>query len=206
MPIPFFLLFCTALHTNKMAGQALKLVVNCNDKPQAIAKLNYKKQPGDATACKKEVDKIIGSLRTESYLLAQCDSVYSDSLNYVAYLSAGEAYKTAKIARGNLDLSLASKIGYREKQLNNQAFKYKEIEVLCEKIIRYYEDNGYPFASVKFDSVLIHDNTISAVLNVQKNKLYKIDSIIVKGSARINAAYLQRYLNVKQGMPNNEQT
>ena len=189
-----------------MTAQTLKLAVICNDKPQTIAKLNYKKQPGDAAACKKEVDKVISALRAESYLLAQCDSVYSDSLSYSAYISAGEQYTSAKISRGNLDLSLASKLGYREKQFINQPFKYKEIENLCEKTLRYYEDNGYPFASVNFDSVTIQNNEISAVLNVQKNKLYKIDSIIVRGSARINAAYLQRYLNVKQGMLYNEQT
>jgi outer membrane protein assembly factor BamA len=87
----------------------------------------------------------------------------------------------------------------------NKPFRYKEVARSLEKIILYYENNGYPFASVSLDSVNTDDNKLSAVLNVKKNKYFKIDSIRVIGTAKVNKGFLQRYLSVKPNMAYNEE-
>ncbi|MBL7931638.1 MAG: BamA/TamA family outer membrane protein, partial [Bacteroidia bacterium] len=50
----------------------------------------------------------------------------------------------------------------------------------------------------------ITDDKISAILKVEKNKLFKIDSIKVVGSARVNDGFLNRYLAIKENMLYNE--
>jgi outer membrane protein assembly factor BamA len=72
------------------------------------------------------------------------------------------------------------------------------------KIITYYENNGYPFASVKLDSLETSKEEIKAVLNIEKNKYFKLDSLVIQGSAKVNKKFLYRYLSVKEGMPYNE--
>lgn len=199
-------LFISISAVNTMPAQQLTLQAFCNDAPKALANLNYKRNHGDSISAVKELSKIISRLRLEGYLLAQVDSTQSSTTSINAFITCGSTYKTSRIARGNLDLSLAYKLGYREQQFADKPFHYNELELLCEKILRHYENTGYPFASVQLDSVKIDGTNIAAVLNVQKNKLYRIDSVIIKGNAKINMSYLQRYLNLKQGMLYNEQT
>ncbi len=54
-------------------------------------------------------------------------------------------------------------------------------------MLDYLENNGYPFAKVGLDSVVLRDSgAVSAVLKVDKGPLYKIDSIRVFGNAKIS--------------------
>lgn len=173
--------------------------------PSELAKLNYKKKFPSKKEALKEIEKVITTLQYKGYLLAGLDSILSDTNSMTAFVSEKEIYRTAYIKRGNLDPTLASKLGISEKLYFNKAFKYKEIARSLEKIIVYYENNGYPFASVKLDSVTIQDQEISASINVQKNKFFKIDSIKIIGTAKVNQGFLNRYLSIKPGMAYNEE-
>jgi len=67
-------------------------------------------------------------------------------------------------------------------------------------MLDYLENNGYPFAKVSLDSVVLRDSgDVSAALKVDKGPLYKIDSIRVFGNAKISQEFLQRYLNIPNG-------
>ena len=68
----------------------------------------------------------------------------------------------------------------------------------------YYENLGFPFANVKLDSVSLINNGISAKLVIDKNKFFKLDSLVVIGSGKINKAFLERYLDVHEGKAYNE--
>ncbi len=72
------------------------------------------------------------------------------------------------------------------------------------RVLIYYENNGYPFATVKLDSVKIAGEDISAQLKVTKNKFIVIDSVLVKGNSTIKKNFLYHYLQIKPGIPYNE--
>jgi hypothetical protein len=72
-----------------------------------------------------------------------------------------------------------------------------------EKIVTYYENNGYPFASAKLDSLQIKDSKIQAKLVIEKNVFIKLDSLVTEGSGKVSQKFLLRYLAIKQGMPYN---
>ena len=152
----------------------------------------------------KSVNGILSDLRFQGYLLADVDKVGGDSLNKIYYLSIGKKFKWANLKKGNADLGMLSHLGYSEKMYTNKPFSYNQTARLIEKTITWYENNGYPFASLKLDSISVDDNSLSAVLNVTKNKFIKIDSIIVKGDAKINKTFLYRYLGIKPRMLYNE--
>jgi hypothetical protein len=50
---------------------------------------------------------------------------------------------------------------------------------------------------VQLDSVRINGTSVSAVLNVTRNKLFRIDSVVVIGTAKLRKGFLFRYLGVK---------
>ncbi|HWW39695.1 hypothetical protein, partial [Pedobacter sp.] len=67
------------------------------------------------------------------------------------------------------------------------------------QLLNYMENNGYPFAKISLDSVAIKNGAISAVLNIEKGPLYKIDSIRIVGTAKISVEFMERYLGIPQG-------
>lgn len=163
--------------------------------------IKFKQKQSSYKDAVKELNAIVSDLRFQGYLLANVDSLSGDSLNKTCYLCIGKKFKWAYLKKGNADMEVMSHLGYSEKLYTNKAFNYTQTARFIEKTLNYYENNGYPFAALKLDSVTISDNTISAVLNVEKNKLYRIDSVIVKGDAKINKNFLYRYLSIKPNMP-----
>ncbi len=185
-------------------GQNLNIKVVNTDSASIFKFVKYKEKAVSEKEVAKELNAIVNELRFKGYLLANIDSTGGDSLHKIYYLSAGKKFKWARLRKGNADLGVMSHIGYSEKLYSNKAFNYTQTAKLIEKTIAYYENNGYPFVSLKLDSVKVEDNEISAVLNVEKNKLFKIDSIIVNGDAKINKTFLYRYLGISPMMPYNQ--
>lgn len=168
--------------------------------------IGYKKNFTTKEAALKEAENVIVQLQGKGFLLAGIDSSYQDENKVVHVLvSAGAMYSWAYLKLGNLNPGLASRLGISEKLYFNKPFKYKDVARAINKIIVYYENNGYPFVSVKLDSVSTENESITAILNVQKNKQFKIDSFVVLGNAKVNKKFLTRYLSVKEGMPYNEE-
>ncbi len=199
------LIVCLLLFSIRLNSQTIALNVVPTSKNSIVSKFNYQKKFTSKTLALKEVNNLITTLHHKGYLLANIDTVIMDSTSLTVKISENNFYKWAYLKLGNLNPTLASKIGISEKLYFNKAFKYKDVAKSFEKIILYYENNGYPFASVSLDSVIITDNAINAVLNVQKNKLFKIDSVIVMGTAKINNQFLYKYLAIKPNMPYNEE-
>lgn len=169
-----------------------------------IQKLSYKKSFSTKPEREQEVLDMLFYLYDNAYLIAAIDSSFTDSLKKIVFLRVGEQYKWANLRKGNVDEGILSEMGYREKFFRNKPFYYKEAVKLQEKILAYCENNGHPFASVKLDSIIIEKNFLSASLNLQKNNLFKIDSVLNNGSAKISSVYLQSYLGIRNGDLYNE--
>ena len=170
-----------------------------------VSKLNFRKNFSTKQAANKEIENIILTLQFKGYLLASADTVFSDSNSVTALINENAMFKTAHLKLGNLNTNLASKLGISEKLFFNKTFNYKEVAKSFEKIILYYENNGYPFATVALDSLEIDQNQLSGQFKVNKNKLFKIDSVRIEGTAKINKGFLYRYLSLKNNMPYNEE-
>jgi outer membrane protein assembly factor BamA len=136
--------------------------------------------------------------------LAEADSIWEEGLVLKARIKEHEPFQFARLKLGNLSPVIASKAGLSEKLYTGKPFNYRELARGIEKILVYYENNGFPFATVKIDSVQFDGNGISGVLQVNKNKLFRIDSIKIEGNSKIKRNFLYRYLSINEGMPYNE--
>ena len=167
-------------------------------------KLVFVKEFQDTLGLKKEINSICFSLISEGYITACLDSLKNDSLNYKAYISIGEKFTWVNLTYNKKYEDVITKLGYNEHFFSKKPFKYNEIAQLMEKLIRFYENNGYPFALAKLDSFMLDAEKISAHLVIEKNIFIQIDSLIIEGNGSINEKFLNRYLNIKKGMPYNE--
>jgi outer membrane protein assembly factor BamA len=151
-----------------------------------------------------EMQKVLFSLYDNAYLSASYDSTMEDTTLLNVYLFHGKRYEWAYLKKGNVDEEVLSQLGFRERVYRNKPFYYKDALMLMDKVVSFYEDHGYPFAQIHLDSVKLKDNTVAAVLSIQKRQLIKIDSIEIKGTLKLSSQYLYGYLGIKPGDVYNE--
>lgn len=170
-----------------------------------IKRLNYNSRPAGRLEAQQEMNNVLGYFFDKGYITASIDSIHEDSSNIRGWLHTGEIYHLSVIRPGNANAVILSQSGYKEKLYSRRPFKISEINALTENILSYCENNGYPFASVKLDSVSIYDQTsISASLNLNLNQQVFIDTVIVKGNSKLHRKFIRNYFNIKQGELYNE--
>jgi len=169
-----------------------------------LTKYEYKKLFHTKAETGKELRRFLFNLYDEAYLGAIIDSIKQDSLHTRAWIQTGKKYTWAHLSRGNVDEGMLSLVGFRDKLYAGKPFYYREVARLEEQLLKQCENNGYPFAQVKLDSVFVKGDEFRARLALDKNKYILIDSVVIKGNAKIAPAYLYSYLGIKPGDAYNE--
>ncbi len=197
-----FLLLISAIALRAQTAYTLEIVpVKESD---AFKKLSWKKTFVNKTEREKELRKVLLSLHENAYLAASFDSIAGDSLKMKAYLNIGDQYQWANLRKGNVDEGLLSEVGFREKIYRNKPLYYKDVKRVQDKLLTWCENNGYPFAAVKLDSIQTEGTKFSASLRLDKNPLIRIDSVLLRGSAKIAPAFLHSYIGIRPGSLYNE--
>lgn len=138
------------------------------------------------------------------HLSFSVDSIHEIGNKWVAYVHSGPRFDWAMLNRGNLDGATLGSIRFRDKIFYERAMNPRQVSELFESILEYCENNGYPFATVRLDSVSIDNGKITAGIFMERNQLVVIDSVIVRGSTKTNPAYFYNYVGIKPGSIYNE--
>lgn len=147
----------------------------------------------------KYINSLSKTLLSKGFPAASVDSVFYDSAYARAKLYLGNKYKWAEIATDSTDQNVLESIGWNKKQFENKTFDFSHLNLQEQKILKYYENNGYPFAQVSLENIEINNDKFKARLTVNKGRLYYIDSIRVYGKAKIKNIFLQHYLGIFNG-------
>lgn len=174
------------------------------EEAKILSNINYKTDFADSLSRDKEANLFLLKLYNTGLLAASVDSVYHLNKAIEVYITTGKTYQWAVLEKGNTDEALLNNSGFSEKSFIGRPFTIKRFTQLQQKILEECENNGYPFASLKLDSIEIKGNTIAAKINLQKGDLVKIDSVIIKGTARIKPIYVLNYLQIEKGNVYNE--
>lgn len=135
-------------------------------------------------------------LQSKGYLSASIDSIAEKDSLIIAFLHLGKQYQWNEVRINPEDQQLLNDLGF-----NTSIFKIADattISSLPTRVIDHYQNNGHPFAKVKWDSVQLIDNQINAKLFIDKGHLYKMDSISLHGSAKLSKHFLERYLGLPE--------
>jgi len=149
--------------------------------------------------CTQYIGDLDSLLRAKGYPTASIDSIWADSASATVKLFIGDAYKLTQINTSTADKKILAQAGWNEKSILNKTFNAANLERLKENLLAYFEETGYPFAKVQFDSLYFENEQVSIALKMDKGPHYKIDSLRVFGNAKINNIFLQRYLDIKEG-------
>ena len=153
----------------------------------------------DSILIHDHLKKIIQVLYQKGYLEASVDSVIKRKNAQIAYFRIGARYNWGKIDFTSIEESPVSSNRLNLERFQNRPINISNLSDLMEQIIQIFENNGYPFVELTFESITIASDTLSAKLNIRKNGFFKIDSIVISSKEKINHNYLYQYLNLKPG-------
>ncbi len=172
-----------------------------------LKRTNYKSDFNDSLSMMREVRAVLDFLYKKSYFSASADSIVCDTDGKCnAFIHLGELLQWARLNPGNMEEEVLSKTGYRDKIYRQRRFRYRQFGRFMESILVYYENNGYPFVSLRLDSIEHFRNEgIKATLHLEKNKYTEIDTVEIYGDNVVARNYLYNYLNVKPHKPYDEE-
>ncbi|MGB1318694.1 MAG: POTRA domain-containing protein, partial [Flavobacteriales bacterium] len=186
----------------------VRLIINQVDDATTLKKVNrigkLKETYPDSGSTVQAMQELVVALQSMGYAEAGIDKQVWKSDTAIANLYTGQRYKIGNIHPGNVSESVLKKVGYKAKNQTDASLSSLYLTSLKKRLLRFYENRGYPFAEVKLDSFQLIENKLSVRLNLAKNEQFKVDSIIVKGNGRIKSRYLQNYLGIKENSLYNE--
>jgi outer membrane protein assembly factor BamA len=188
----------------ELKAQTIIHIVNTDVKSAEFRKFYPQKKQADSVSAIRELNQMLAKLFDNGYLAASIDSLSGTKDSIYVLLEPGNRYKWAKLINGNVDEGILSEAGFREKFYNDVALKLTGIQKLNEKILDYSENHGYPFASIRYHDFVFKDDAVSAVIDLNLDRKITVDSIIIRGNAKLSRQYLYNYLAIKPGDLYNE--
>lgn len=168
-------------------------------------KFSYKKSVVNEEDLRNEMKKLLSKLQNAGYIESSVDSIFQDSTYFFVFLQIGKRYELSYLMNGNVPVEVLSKIRFRQSDYEGKPFSFDLIQKEQQKILKYYEDSGYPFAEVKLDSFEIVGNQIFSKVYVEPNELILIDSVVVHGNTGTKSKFIQNYLQIFPGDVYNQQ-
>ncbi len=196
------ILLLLLLPLSTFANDTLTLQLTIIDESQKniVKQIDYETTHFQVPTLQKTLNNIVTDLQSQAYLTASIDSVSRKGNEFQAFLFVGEQYRWATLNTTNIDELLLAKIGFREKLYQEKVFDYQQVTDLKNAILDYYENNGFPFASVKLSNIKIQKDKIEANLSLDKGPLILINSIeLVEPIPNISIGYLENYLGIQAG-------
>ena len=171
------------------------------DKDSSFNLQPLKLQTGFASKmlCNSYIRGIPALLGSKGYPTASVDSIFENENFTLIHLYLGKQYQWIKLTPRGIDKPAMDESRFREKDFTGKMLNIQQLQLLQERLLDYYEKNGYPFAAIFLDSIRLDDNKMEALLAAQKGPLYHIDSIRVLGKAKISKKFLRHYLDISNG-------
>lgn len=185
----------------QVASQPYPLQLDCSGKDSVLL-LEQVKMPlsfPSKEACAGYIGQLPATFRKMGFLTASIDSVRIDSTAAYLKVFVGEAWKWGDLDPGNVPRAILEAAGWRGAN-QQKVYDPGAMSALQQKIVDWMNNNGYPFAAVTLDSLQLNSGVVSARLQLDSGRRYTIDSIRVFGEGKINNRFLQKYLELPNGV------
>jgi outer membrane protein assembly factor BamA len=189
------------------ASAQYQLRVHYLDKDTAFQPQALKLQTSftSQVSCEEYINKLPALLNSKGYASASIDTVQYDSSFAQIELYLGTQQNWVQLKVVGIEKRALDESGYMSKNFTNKPINFTQLAFIKERLLNYYEKNGYPFAAVFLDSILLKDDELNAVLTATPGPLYHIDSIRINGKAKISNNFLQHYLGLPNGSVYNKE-
>ncbi|WP_420384808.1 ShlB/FhaC/HecB family hemolysin secretion/activation protein [Roseivirga sp.] len=182
------------------AQQVYRLNISAVDRTQQIlSKFKYQRNVPDSLSGIAVAVKLSNQLHQEGYLLAGVNTAFIQAEELIIEMKVGPKFEWLSLRPGNLDEDLWRKLNFKASRFNSTPFNPKQLSRLEENILVYAENNGFPFASLKFDSLTIIDDGFSAALGVDFGPKITFDSVQVVQNDIMKSKFAGAYFGIRLG-------
>jgi outer membrane protein assembly factor BamA len=189
----FILLFITK------SGNSQNLSITFSDIGKTLTYKLSKGNRADSLFIAKTLYQSLLPLYSKGYLAATIDSLSRDSINVRAFGYMGQKYRWVKIKPDSLSQFWLSNLSFRIPRVDGKIINPQRFARLTGNIVKRFEDSGYPFVRVKLDSIQIKSNRVDATLIIDRGSIITIDTLYLKGDAKIKHSFVMALLNLKKG-------
>ena len=184
-------------------AQEKKVVLTIKGLPKTYQS-NYPKYFLDSASAFKAIKKELTQLQFLGYFDVDVSKLNWENDSLLVDLEIGELSKGVFLQNGNIPTDLINEIGLREQFLKKKPLTLQNLNKLYDKLLNFYENNGYPFAEVWLDSLQTISNKIEAKVYINPNQNIIIDTLRLVGNGKINQGFLTSYLGIKKNQNYNE--
>jgi len=199
-----FLMYSTAgitqgnfnIDTNKLTSNNITLKVVSNEKNEQF---NFERQYliTNTLAIQDTLNHLIDNLQQSAFLTASIDSLTHQDTIYTAYLFLGKKYNTFQVSNGNIESFILKR--NRIDHFFNQPISYPQLQEIQEQLLIDAENNGYPFATIRLDRIVINEENVKGELVLNKGKIIRLANLKTEGNGQLDRNYLKKYLGLKKG-------
>jgi hypothetical protein len=157
----------------------------------------------DSAALRAALGEVLERWREEAYLLASVDdwAILSDS-TASAHLHLGPRFRWAQLHLPEADLRWLDALGLRDRPAGGEPLRPAQLVRWERALLERAENRGYPFASVRLDSVrLLPDGSVSAVLTLTRGPFIAFSEPKINGNLRVSPRYIGQFVGIKPGAP-----
>lgn len=192
------LFFCCCLAPAKLRaqGRCVLTVYPVDSVANIIETLSLSTEFTSRGACLQYVRGLPDLLKAKGYLSASVDSVTEDSNGVAIDLFAGKRYRWNHLRFDSAALVVLNALRADTGAFVSQPFIQEKADAIYSKVLDFCQNNGYPFAKVEIDSLVIRDSLMDGVFVLEKGLPYYIDSIHVWGKAKLSQEFIHRYLDM----------
>lgn len=163
-----------------------------------------KKTYRDSIEVEQTLANLTLDLRMRGFAAANIDSTVWKGDSCTGFVHVGRQLVFKSILPGNVPEEILRRSGFRQRTFDGRPFSGERLVAIKRRVVRYYEDHGHPFAEVRLTDMEIVNDSVTATLLLEKNREFRIDSIVVKGKSKIRENYLRNYLGIRRKERYNE--
>jgi len=158
----------------------------------------------DSSSARNFFKNFIFATRQKNFLEISCDSIFNSSKNIFAKIHLGKKIKNIFLDVKNLKPKCASdeKIIFTSDSLI--AVNVIEIDKLEKRIVKWYNNNGYPFASLELSLKNYSTDSLIFFGAVESNKYFILDSVYFRNLTAASLPLKKIVTLLKKGMTFNQ--
>ncbi len=158
----------------------------------------------DSSSARNFFKNFIFATRQKNFLEISCDSIFNSSKNIFAKIHLGKKIKNIFLDVKNLKSKCASdeKIIFTSDSLI--AVNVIEIDKLEKRIVKWYNNNGYPFASLELSLKNYSTDSLIFFGALESNKYFILDSVYFRNLTTASLPLKKIVTLLKKGMTFNQ--
>jgi len=155
-----------------------------------------KEQFPDSLSREIFLQEILISLQLEGYPTAFVQSKTFSGDTLAVKFASGPPFEWIRLTKGNLEERFAVNAGFLEEDYRRRPLNFGKLKEFFDKVLTEAQNTGYPFASIRLDSLRQEGRGIIGSMDFQYGPLITFDSLEVTGDSRSKPSYLSRLLRI----------